>query len=203
MAMASAQSVGGMGWARVAVRGMVVGAVALMAAAMACCGPSLGQYDVRVTLDDQLRLSPRSITVDMIALSPTEAANLKDKSLMQYFFGNDADRAGWLEGSTAGSSAGSSGGASGGGELFTEGFGVGDTQDIVLSRRDPRWAGAWKGRETLFILANLPAAVNDDRARLELPRSTAFWEAGNNSEIVVRVRSDRLELVTPMLTPEP
>jgi len=164
--------------------GRVFWAAALVAVAalVSGCKSGLGTYNVKLQLDEQLKAasSVPSIEVDMIALGGAESQRLQSKPVRQYFAAGDADRQSFRDQD----------------RLATRTFSSGNTMDKVLEAKDPIWRSAtWKTAPDLVLLSNVPGAQNDMDRRLVLPRDRAMWPKGTK-DIVVRVRADRLELIT-------
>lgn len=161
----------------------VLGVVAVLG--VGCKSTSLGVYNVRLQLDEQLRASSSvpTIEVDMIALSGAESDRMKAQSVREYFAAGNLDRASFRDQQ----------------RLVTRRFGTGSTDEKLLETKDPIWRSeTWKSGGDLFVMASVPGAQTDLDRRLVIPRQKDRWPA-KTKDIVVRVRSDRLELVTQPL----
>ena len=162
----------------------VFGAAAL--GSLACCGPTVANYEVRVSLDPDVS-TPAAIEVDMIALGGDNADDLLDKTMFEYFSGADEDRRDYDSK----------------GELFRAEFLPGQTEPIVLERTDPIWREwASDSKDTLFVMASVPGAENARDRRLEVPRWTDRWERGSRQVIEILVRLDEIRFVTTPRDPE-
>lgn len=154
--------------------GVVAGAMALGA-----CGPRYAAYDVSVSLDPAMARDGRypAVEVDLIAVSSSERDRWVSKPVSEYFSGNDPFRRDASK--------------------KTMQFSTDNPGPIVLSRRDPMWQ-TWKGRQELFILANLGGVSGtgaSDPRRLVLSLDTRRWPGDRKLEILVQ--SSKVTCLTP------
>lgn len=139
----------------------VLGLSAALCAGCGAAGP--GRYNVVIAPDPALRAeaTPPTIAVDLIAVSGDEAMNWRTMPMSKYWAPDEQLRRGRMDVI----------------KQFT--FGPGNMTPQTLSKDDKVW-DAWKGADTLFILARLPggedAAGEMDARRVILPLNRDRWD---------------------------
>lgn len=160
-------------------RAILSAAVLGGAIALGGCGPNYGAYDVNVSLDPAMARDGRypSVEVDLVAVSASERNAWVGKPVNEYFSGGDAFRRDATK--------------------ITFVFSNDSPEPKRLSRRDPIWK-TWKGRQELFILANLSGASGagaSDPRRLILSLDTRRWPSDRKLEILIQ--GSRVTCLTP------
>jgi hypothetical protein len=155
-------------------------------------GPSMGRYDVVVTMDPELANragGAPQVMVDLVGVNDTEFQQWSGKSMTEYWSPNGAMRS---ESKTY---------------RYEIPFGPGNAEPKTLSRKDKVWQ-AWKDRGALhlFVLADLPGAHGDkpgteDGRRVILPLDKARWTKTDTIQIFVQ--RTRVTCTTPPDPPKP
>lgn len=169
--------------------GMIVLGAMVLGGVVGCeSGPSMGRYNVEVSLDPSLASragGPPQIMVDLVGLNDTQVAAWESKSMTSYWTTADPLRAEAKD------------------YRKEMPFGPGQTAPQTLSKSDAIW-NKWKERGAmhLFVLADLPGAKADapgtaDGRRVILPLDKRRWKTDT---IKIVVQNSQLNCTTP---PEP
>ncbi len=159
---------------------MIVGAAVMTTAlALGACGPKYAAFDVQVSLDPAMARDGRypAVEVDLVAVSSNERDRWISKPVSEYFSGNDQFRRDASK--------------------YTMRFSNETPGPLTLSRRDPIWQ-TWKGRQELFIMANLGGVSGSgasDPRRLVLSLDTRRWPGDRKLEILVQ--GSKVTCLTP------
>ncbi|MFM9996873.1 MAG: hypothetical protein ACKVU4_13860 [Phycisphaerales bacterium] len=171
------------------VRGWWRAAAAVSAALLlgACSGPSMGKYNIELTLAPDVASAPGGpppISVDIVGLNDTQVGAWSGYRISRY----------WSPGDRLRSEAAS----------FRVGrtFGPSSPGPQTLARTDPVWA-TWKqnGAMHLCVIADLPGAQSGDTdlRRIVIPLDQRRWDV---ETIKITVYRSQLMCTTPW-KPEP
>lgn len=161
-----------------------VGLVLMAIVLGGCGGPSYGRHSIEVSLSDALK--GKTVEVDMIGANNEQAVETwRTQDVTKYFSAVDSSRREAV-----------------GRQEFR--FSAGDSGNKTLSAQDPAWDGAWKGSQSVVVLANIPFLEGEggkptDPRRVVITLQRGVWEG---EKVQVLVGESGVRILTPQKQPK-